>query len=244
MLCHCTLFTKKYLQIRTRESPKICSPASTGDTFAGNLRIQLFTDDSHNLSNTGSVTLNSCIAVKTEGFCNIRRFPAMQSFTVKANIMLGKLESVQIRNILSSQILGRLACSDGLQPYIVPVTFAYDGKYIYGQTNEGTKLAIMRKNPSVCFEVDVLSQMNHWESVLVFGRFEELKDKEADKARNILFNRVFSLMTSSTVHAHEHATESGIDDGNRIKYVMYRIRPDRISGRFEKPSAPIEFMES
>lgn len=158
--------------------------------------------------------------------------------------MLGKLDAVQIRNILTSQVLGRLACSDGLQPYIVPVTFAYDGNYIYGQTNEGTKLQILRKNPSVCFEVDILSHMNLWESVLVFGQFEELADKEAENARNILFNRVFSLMTSSTVHTHEHATESGIGDENRIKYVMYRIKPDRISGRFEKPSAPIESEQS
>lgn len=163
----------------------------------------------------------------------------MLIFIAKAIFMLGKLDTVQIRNILTSQVLGRLACTDGLQPYIVPVTFAYDGEYIYGQTNEGTKLRILRKNPAVCFEVDVLSQMNLWESVLVFGRFEELKDKEADKARNILFNRVFSLMTSSTVHAYEHATDSEIGDENRIKYVMYRIKPDRISGRFEKPSAPI-----
>ncbi len=154
--------------------------------------------------------------------------------------MLGQLDAVRIRNILTSQVLGRLACTDGVQPYIVPVTYAYDGDYIYGQTNEGTKLDILRKNPLVCFEVDILSQMNHWESVLVFGRFEELSGAEADIARDILFNRVFSLMTSSTVHTHEHAAESEIGDENRVKYVMYRIKAEKITGRFEKPSPPIK----
>ena len=46
--------------------------------------------------------------------------------------MLGQLNDTQIQNILSSQAVGRLACTDGKQPYIVPVTYTYDGKYIYG----------------------------------------------------------------------------------------------------------------
>ena len=48
--------------------------------------------------------------------------------------MLGELKEMQIRNLLSSQVIGRLACSNGKQPYIVQVTYAYDGKCIYGQT--------------------------------------------------------------------------------------------------------------
>lgn len=148
--------------------------------------------------------------------------------------MLGKLDDLQIRNILTSQVLGRLACTDGKQPYIVPVTYTYDGKYIYGQTNEGRKLDILRKNPHVCFEVDTLMDMANWQSVLAFGEFEELKNEEAAKAREILFSRVFSLMTSSTIHAHEHESKTKIDDKNRIKYVMYRIKINKLTGRFEK----------
>ena len=148
--------------------------------------------------------------------------------------MLGELNEMQIRNILSSQALGRLACSDGQQPYIVPVTYAYDGEYIYGQTNEGTKLKILRKNPSVCFEVDMMIDMANWQSVLVFGKFEELKNEESKKARDILFNRVFTLKTSSTIHAHEHEVTGELDDANRVKHVMYRIKIDTVSGRFEK----------
>ena len=148
--------------------------------------------------------------------------------------MLGELNDTQIRNVLASQALGRLACTDKTQPYIVPVTYAYDGKYIYGQTNEGTKLKMLRKNPNVCFEVDMMTDMRNWQSVLVFGRFEELKTEAADKAREILFNRVFSLMTSSTLHTHEHQTNGKIDDSTRVKIVMYRIKIKKVTGRFEK----------
>jgi uncharacterized protein len=148
--------------------------------------------------------------------------------------MLGQLSDTQIGNVLSSQAIGRLACTDGKQPYIVPVTYTYDGEYIYGQTNEGTKLKMLRKNPNVCFEVERMTDMANWQSVIVFGKFEELKDERAKEAREILFGRVFSLMTSSTIHSHEHEVTEKLDDSNRVKYVMYRIKIKKMTGRFEK----------
>jgi nitroimidazol reductase NimA-like FMN-containing flavoprotein (pyridoxamine 5'-phosphate oxidase superfamily) len=148
--------------------------------------------------------------------------------------MLGQLNDTQIKNVLSSQVLGRLACTDGKKPYIVPVTYTYDGHYIYGQTNEGLKLKMLRKNPNVCFEAGIMTGMRNWQSVLVFGKFEELKGIEAEKARDILFGRVFTLMTSSTIHAHEHSVSAKIDDASRMKFVLYRIRIKKMTGRFEK----------
>ncbi len=148
--------------------------------------------------------------------------------------MLGELSEIQIDNILTSQVLGRLACTDGKQPYVVPVTYTYDGKYIYGQSNEGMKMKILRKNPNICFEVDVMTDMRNWKSVIVYGEFEELKNKEAEKAREILFGNVFPLMTSSTIHTFGYDENDKVDDSTRVKYVMYRIRIKKITGRFEK----------
>ena len=148
--------------------------------------------------------------------------------------MLGELNTEQINSILSSQAIGRLACTDGKRPYIVPVTYAYDGAYIYGQTNDGKKLKILRKNKNVCFEVDRMTDMRNWQSVVAYGSFEELKGKELEKAREMLFSRVFPLMTSSSIHSHEHEMTIELDDSTRVKYVMYRIKIEEISGRFEK----------
>jgi uncharacterized protein len=148
--------------------------------------------------------------------------------------MLGELNEVQINNVLFSQMLGRLACTDGKQPYITPVTYTYDGVYIYGQTNEGTKLNILRKNSNVCFEVDMVMNMANWQSVIVYGKFEELKGKEAEKARDILTNRIYPMLTSSTIHTFGHEVTSTIDDSSRVKFVMYRIKITKITGRFEK----------
>ena len=53
--------------------------------------------------------------------------------------MTGELNEQQINNLLTSQAIGRIACCDGKHPYIVPVTYSYDGHYIYGQSTEGQK---------------------------------------------------------------------------------------------------------
>lgn len=148
--------------------------------------------------------------------------------------MLGQLNEQQINNLLASQVVGRLACTDSIQPYLVPVTYAFDGLYIYGQTNEGLKLNLLRENPNVCFEVDSMTNMANWQSVIVQGTFEELKGNEAEKARVILKNRVFPLMTSSTIDGEQHEVESIPDDSNRMKRIMYRISIAEKTGRFEK----------
>jgi nitroimidazol reductase NimA-like FMN-containing flavoprotein (pyridoxamine 5'-phosphate oxidase superfamily) len=41
--------------------------------------------------------------------------------------MPGELNEPQIINVLSRQVVGRVACTDGKQPYIVPVIFTCDG---------------------------------------------------------------------------------------------------------------------
>ena len=148
--------------------------------------------------------------------------------------MLGELNDLQIKNILSSQVIGRIACAEGNKPYLVPITYVFDGDCLYFQSNEGSKLNILRKNPNVCFEVDVMSDMRNWQSVVITGKFEELKNESAKKARQIFLDRVFPLSTSSTIHSHEHNVKSKIDDSTRVKYVMFKIKIKKMTGRFEK----------
>ncbi|MGE5107414.1 MAG: pyridoxamine 5'-phosphate oxidase family protein, partial [Sphingobacteriales bacterium] len=91
-----------------------------------------------------------------------------------------------------------------------------------------------RKNPNVCFEVDTMTDMRNWQSIVVYGKFEELKNAEAEKARDILFGRIFSLTTSSTVHSYGHEASGKVDDSTRVKHVRYRIKIKKMTGRYEK----------
>lgn len=149
--------------------------------------------------------------------------------------MLGELNELQIDHLLLSQFVGRIGCTIGKKPYIIPVTYVFDGKYIIGQSKEGFKLDAMRKNPSVCFEVDSIVNMTNWQSAIISGTFNELQGEVADTAREYLFNHMWPLLTSATIHPHQHESSiSAVDDTNRVKPVMYRIRVDEKTGRFEK----------
>jgi hypothetical protein len=148
--------------------------------------------------------------------------------------MLGELTNAQMDDLLKKQAIGRLGYRDNRKSYITPVTYAYDGKYIYGQTDEGLKLNIIRENPSVCFEVDSIINMANWETVLLWGHFEELENDTAKKAREFLYNNLLDLLTSTTIHLHKHDHSYEEDDKNRIKQIVYRIGIAERTGRFEK----------
>ena len=148
--------------------------------------------------------------------------------------MFGTLTGIEIEALIHREFIGRIGCHAEDVTYVVPISYVYDGEYVYGHSFEGMKVNMMRKNPKLCFEVDDMHNMANWQSVIITGAFHELKGKEAGKARDYLFEHVLPLMTSSTIHPHEHQVTGKIDDSNRIKPVMYKIKIKEKSGRFEK----------
>ena len=80
--------------------------------------------------------------------------------------MIGSLSKEQIEHVLHSAVVGRIGCYDGKDIYIIPLTFVFDGKYIYAHSHEGLKIEIMRKQPTVCFEVESIEGMTNWRCVM------------------------------------------------------------------------------
>src|SRR5687768_15235346 len=100
--------------------------------------------------------------------------------------MLGKLNPEQMDYVLRSQLIGRIGCYAEGRVYLVPITYVYDGEYIYGHTREGLKVRMMRQNPEICFEVDAIKDMANWQCVIIQGVYEELNDEESQVARRLL----------------------------------------------------------
>jgi hypothetical protein len=78
------------------------------------------------------------------------------------------------------------------------MTYAYDGTAVYAHSAAGLKVRMMRKNPEVCFEVDIVENFTNWRSVIAWGHFEELRDAAADEAIKLLLSRFTPLMPSET----------------------------------------------
>jgi nitroimidazol reductase NimA-like FMN-containing flavoprotein (pyridoxamine 5'-phosphate oxidase superfamily) len=149
--------------------------------------------------------------------------------------MFGELNAVEIEAVIQQQPVGRIGChADGLT-YVVPISYAYDGTYIYAHTSEGMKVNMMRKNARVCFQTDNLNDLSNWQSVILWGEFEELTaEPERTEALQKLIGRKLPIISSETMHLAERWPFQDADDVRKISGVVFRIRVTEKTGRFEK----------
>ncbi len=94
----------------------------------------------------------------------------------------------EIDAIIHASPVCRMAMAREDRPYLVPLSFGYDGSAIYIHTAaEGQKIEIIEANPNVCVEfehqVQVLEDDNQackwsfrFQSVIGFGTIRELAD--------------------------------------------------------------------
>src|ERR1044071_9678808 len=137
--------------------------------------------------------------------------------------MLGELTPDQIESLLQSEFIGRIGCNANGITYVVPVTYAYDGNCIYAHSKEGMKIQIMRQNPLVCFEVDNMRNLADWESVIRWGKYEELKGNDQKLGLQKLINRFQQATTSETSMPDLLSEEGHQNDTGPYKTVIYRI---------------------
>ncbi len=165
--------------------------------------------------------------------------------------MIGELDKNQIEDFLKSELVGRIGCYDGGKVYVVPITYSYNNRYIYGHTKDGLKIHMMRNNPNVCFEIDWIKNLNNWKSVIAYGTFEELKEDNAKEGLEILLKTIVSILnkTSSSTQAHSLGDEINVEDfafrqsflspflhhsndNENFETVVYRIKLKEFSGKF------------
>jgi len=152
--------------------------------------------------------------------------------------MFGKLNTEEIEQLLQEQVIGRIGCRSEDNVYVVPVSYAYDGKYIYVRSFEGKKIEMMRTNPKICFQADNLKDMANWQSVIAFGEFEELVDTgERKKALEVLVNRKLPFMSSETTHLGR-IWPFQPEDLNTIEGVVFKVLLKEKTGRFERSDPP------
>lgn len=134
--------------------------------------------------------------------------------------MIGTLAPHEIESMLASHHTGRLAVAVDDRPWVVPMTYVYDGESLYSASQPGRKIDTMRAQPNTCFEIDEVNGPGlsaAWRSVVVEGVFEEL-DTEAERADARALLRVVGC------------DEDEVDATQGLVY--FRIHPVLKSGRF------------
>lgn len=152
--------------------------------------------------------------------------------------MFGTLDDAQIEKVINNNTIGRLGCHADGKTYVVPISYAYDGGFIYARTFEGLKINLMRKNPSVCFQIDEMENMANWKSVVTWGIFEELiNEEERNAGLQKLIARILPAISSETVKLSPE-WPFPTENFAQIKGIVFRIRLTEKSGRFEMIDLP------
>jgi nitroimidazol reductase NimA-like FMN-containing flavoprotein (pyridoxamine 5'-phosphate oxidase superfamily) len=147
--------------------------------------------------------------------------------------MMGTLNTQQIENILQSQSICRLACTNGEEPYVVPLSYYYDGKYLYFQSLKGKKIEWMNKHPKVAIEVSIIRGIREYQSVLLTGEFEQLNGNVKDEARKKMHEEIYSLMSRSRIHPFGHNVLSEDVEVAEEKPFLFRVKILSRTGRCE-----------
>jgi nitroimidazol reductase NimA-like FMN-containing flavoprotein (pyridoxamine 5'-phosphate oxidase superfamily) len=104
-------------------------------------------------------------------------------------------DDATIAEILQAAQVCRIAFCDGDRPYVVPMNFGIDGRRLYFHcAGEGRKLELLKRNPHVCFEVDVDHALVRgdyacgwgwrYRSVVGYGRLRRVEDPQ-EKRRGL-----------------------------------------------------------
>lgn len=142
--------------------------------------------------------------------------------------VLGELNEAQVEEVLGRAVVGRIGCISDGRPYVVPICYVYDHGCVYGHSIAGKKLAAMRENSQVCFEVESVEDLQNWQSVIATGVFEDLTEQEQREGMQLLVDRIMPLLTAGGAE-YDHG---GSRPANRGA-VVFRIRLGEKSGRFE-----------
>ena len=136
-------------------------------------------------------------------------------------------------DVLARARFGRLGCAYDNQPYVVPIYFACDETHLYGVATFGKKIEWMRANPLVCVEVEEVASHNQWETVVIFGRYEEMPDRPEWQCQRAHAHELLRKRPMWWQPAYVASTHRGVP--HSLIPVFYRIRIDEITGHRALP---------
>jgi nitroimidazol reductase NimA-like FMN-containing flavoprotein (pyridoxamine 5'-phosphate oxidase superfamily) len=136
--------------------------------------------------------------------------------------MFTRLPEDEAKELLGSSRMARLGCIVNGGPYVVPINYYLENGAVYSHSLPGLKISALRENPNACLQVDHIESDFRWRSVIAFGQFEEVTDKEE---RNRILGQLLWNFPQLT------PVESVIaEDACPPPIVVYRIRIDRLTG--------------
>ena len=140
--------------------------------------------------------------------------------------MIKNLSREESLKLLRSGRLARLGCVTDEGPYVVPVSYVFDGECVFIHSLPGRKVAALRADPRACLQVDDIASDSQWRSVIAFGVYEEVT--APDERERVLGRLLKQYPTLTPVEA------TIVQDAQPPNVVVFRIRVDKITGVAEE----------
>ncbi|MBS1726640.1 MAG: pyridoxamine 5'-phosphate oxidase family protein [Armatimonadetes bacterium] len=148
--------------------------------------------------------------------------------------MVGTLDPQEMRELLAGHSFAHLGCEHDGHLYIVPISYVFDEDRIYGQTKAGRKIDMLRQNPRACVQVEEIANIANWKSVILWGQFQELKGPERVQAMTKLIDHLSPQIEElQGSRSPRDVTPGRADDQTQID-IVYQIKIDEMTGRFER----------
>jgi nitroimidazol reductase NimA-like FMN-containing flavoprotein (pyridoxamine 5'-phosphate oxidase superfamily) len=140
------------------------------------------------------------------------------------DVTFRELSRDEIEAMLLRNRVGRLAFSIHDRVDIQPIHYIYERGWLYGRTSEGEKITTLQHNQWIAFEVDEVTDLFEWRSIVIHGSFWILHPRGSPRAEE-LWTKAAELMSKVVPGA---LTES---DPVAFRQLLFRIAVGDIRGR-------------
>ena len=151
-----------------------------------------------------------------------RMFAARAGEVTFRELSRDEIEAMLLRNRV-----GRLAFSLHDRVDVQPIHYIYERGWLYGRTSEGDKIIALKHNQWVAFEVDEVTDLFDWRSIVIHGSFWIMHPRGSPRAEE-LWTKAAELVSKIVPGA---LTES---DPVPFRQTLFRIAVSDVRGREAK----------
>ena len=138
------------------------------------------------------------------------------------------LSREEIEAMLLRNRVGRLAFSLHDRVDIQPIHYIYESGWLYGRTSEGDKISILKHNQWVAFEIDEVTDLFDWRSIVIHGSFWIMHPRGSPRAEE-LWVKATELVSKIVPGALSER------DPVAFRQTLFRIAVSDVRGREAKP---------
>jgi uncharacterized protein len=151
-----------------------------------------------------------------------RMFAARAGDVTFRELSRDETEAMLLRNRV-----GRLAFSLHDRVDVQPIHYIYERGWLYGRTSEGDKIVALTHNQWVAFEVDEVTDLFDWRSIVIHGSFWIMHARGSPRAEE-LWTKAAELVSKIVPGA---LTET---DPVAFRQTLFRIAVSDVRGREAK----------